>query len=144
MRGVVSKGKKVIEVKQKELYEIDEDGEFLHKTELIKKKEAELRKNYSFVDPKRKKNAETLIKRAAFMDISLLELESIINLKGYEEEYKNGANQYGTKKRSQVDTYNVMVKNHIACIKQLEDMMEKDRTSQETGDDLMEFLKTGK
>ena len=55
MRGVVSKGKKVIEVKQKELYEINEDGEFLHKTELIKKKEAELRKNYSFVDPKRKK-----------------------------------------------------------------------------------------
>ena len=61
MRGVVSKRKKAIEVKQKELYEIDEDGEFLHKTELIKKKEAELRKNYSFVDPKRKKNAETLI-----------------------------------------------------------------------------------
>lgn len=131
-------------MKQKELYETNDDGEFLHKVELIKKKEAELRKSYSFSDQKRKKNAETLIKRAAFMDVSLLELESIINLKGYEEEYKNGANQYGTKKRSQVDTYNVMVKNHIACIKQLEDMAEKDRASQDSGDDLMEFLKAGK
>ena len=144
MTGVVSKGKKVIEIRKKELYEINEDGEFLHKTELINKKEEELKTNYTFVEKKRKKNAETLIKRAAFMDISLLELESIINLKGYEEEYKNGANQYGTKKRSQVDTYNVMVKNHIACIKQLEDMVEKDRASQDTGDDLMEFLKAGK
>lgn len=131
-------------MKQKEMYKTNENGEFLYKTELIKKKEAELKKSYSFMDPKRKKNAETLIKRAAFMDISLLELESIINLKGYEEEYKNGANQYGTKKRSQVDTYNVMVKNHIACIKQLEDMAEKDRASQDTGDELMEFLKAGK
>ena len=39
---------------------------------------------------------------AAFMAVSMMELEHIINLKGYTEEYQNGANQRGIKKCSEV------------------------------------------
>ena len=41
-------------MRKKELYEINEGGEFLHKAELITKKEAELKESYTFVDKKKK------------------------------------------------------------------------------------------
>lgn len=67
--------------------------------------------------------AEKLIENAAFMAVSLRELQEIINVKGYTEEYQNGDNQFGTKKSSEVDIYNTMVKNFNATMKQLIDML---------------------
>lgn len=43
--------------------------------------------------------AEKLIENAAFMAVSLTDLQRIINEKGYTEEYQNGENQFGTKSR---------------------------------------------
>ena len=62
--------------------------------------------------------AEKLIENAAFMAVSLTDLQRIINEKGYTEEY-----QFGTKKSSEVDIYNTMVKNFNATMKQLIDML---------------------
>ncbi len=67
--------------------------------------------------------AEKLIENAAFMAVSLTDLQRIINEKGYTEEYQNGENQFGTKKSSEVDIYNTMVKNFNATMKQLIDML---------------------
>ena len=67
--------------------------------------------------------AEKLIENAAFMAVSLADLQKIINKKGYTEEYKNGENQSGTKRTPEVDIYNTMVKNFNTTMKQLIDML---------------------
>lgn len=67
--------------------------------------------------------AEKLIENAAFMAVSLNDLQRLINEKGYTEEYQNGENQFGTKKSSEVDIYNTMIKNFNTTMKQLIDML---------------------
>lgn len=74
----------------------------------------------------RLKIATGLIERAAFMAASLKELEAAINEKGYTDEYQNGESQRGTKKASEVEIYNTMVKNYTAAIKALVDMAPED------------------
>ena len=63
------------------------------------------------------------IKNAAFMAVSLEELQEIINEEGYTVEYQNGANQSGTKQSDAVKTHIAMTKNHAAIIKQLCDLV---------------------
>ena len=60
------------------------------------------------------------------MAASLYELRQIINVKGYTEEYQNGANQKGVKKSSEIEIYNTMIKNFSAVMKQLTDLLPKD------------------
>lgn len=60
---------------------------------------------------------------AAFMAVSLEELQEIINEEGYTVEYQNGANQSGTKQSDAVKTHIAMTKNHAAIIKQLCDLV---------------------
>lgn len=124
--------------------EFDETGKLLNKEDLIEKEKAKLKRSYAKMDAKRKKNVEAMISSAAFMAISLLELEYIINLKGYTEEYKNGANQSGMKKCSEVEIYNNMAKNYLSYMKQLDDMLLKDKGKETPDDELMKFLTGGK
>ena len=122
--------------------EYDEDGKMKNKESLISSKVAELRRTYRGIDDSRKKNAEMLIPNAAFMCVSMMELENIINKKGYSEEYQNGANQKGVKKCSEVETYNNFAKNYLSYIKQLDDMLQK--AGGPTKEDvLMEYLTGG-
>ena len=65
---------------------------------------------------------ESLIRNAAFMAVSLEELQEIINEEGYIVEYQNGENQKGTKQSDAVKTHIAMTKNHAAIIKQLADL----------------------
>ena len=122
--------------------EYDEDGKMKNKESLISSKVAELRRTYRGIDDSRKKNAEMLIPNAAFMCVSMMELENIINKKGYSEEYQNGANQKGVKKCSEVETYNNFAKNYLSYIKQLDDMLQKSGGSSKE-DELMEYLTGG-
>lgn len=64
-----------------------------------------------------------IISRAAFMAVELSKLERQISAEGCVSEYQNGANQFGTKKSPEVETYNTMVKNYAAVMKQLTDML---------------------
>lgn len=76
------------------------------------------------------------------MGASLYELRQIINEKGYTEEYQNGANQKGIKKCSEVETYNTMIKNYMATIKQLTDLLPKEtaKIAEAAGDGFEEFI----
>ena len=96
-----------------------ETGELLNKEAMIKKELKKIKSIYKDLDLKRKKNAESLMNSAAFMAVSMMELEHIINLKGYTEEYQNGANQKGIKKCSEVEIYNNLAKNYLSYVKQL-------------------------
>ena len=69
---------------------------------------------------------KSLIENAAFMSVTLSDLQEVINRDGAVCEYKNGENQYGIKKSPEIDIYNTMVKNHMAIMKQLNELLPKD------------------
>lgn len=73
-------------------------------------------------DKATKTKVSFLIDKVAFMSVSLEELQSIINCKGYTEEYQNGANQSGIKKSAAIDIYNSLIRNYVTAVKQLCDI----------------------
>lgn len=99
--------------------------EVMEKDEIIEAEKRRLAGIYTRMDAKTKKATQSLIDEAAFMGASLYELRTIINEKGYTEEYQNGANQKGIKKCSEVEVYNTMIKNYMGTIKQLTDLLPK-------------------
>lgn len=98
----------------------------LDKATRIKKEISRLNKLVKKVDEKKKKAIVSLINNAAFMAVTLEDLQVEINENGVTEKYKNGANQYGVKKSSAVEVYNAMIKNHMQVMKQLTDLLPKE------------------
>lgn len=97
---------------------------------------------FSDLDSKQRSAIMPLIQNAAFMKVSLEDLQEIINRDGVTEVYQNGANQYGVKQSAAVQSYNVMIKNYAAAIKTISSMIPPDR--QPTESELyLEALKTG-
>lgn len=88
----------------------------------IKTEKQKLTRQFSKVDPKKKKLVTSLIENAAFMIVTLEDLQEEINRIGPVSVYQNGENQWGTKKSPEVDVYNTMIKNHMAIMKQLTDL----------------------
>jgi hypothetical protein len=68
--------------------------------------------------------ARKLISRAAFLAVTIDELEKDISKNGYEEEYRNGEFQYGKKKSAAAELHVTYTKNLIAVMKQLNDMLD--------------------
>ena len=85
----------------------------------IKREINRLKRVFRDLDKNKLQTVESLIRNAAFMAVSLEELQEIINEEGYTVEYQNGANQSGTKQSDAVKTHIAMTKNHAAIIKQL-------------------------
>ncbi len=116
-------------------------------TERKKQKEAKIRRElnklkriFKSLPPDTKDTVASLIANAAFMAVTLEELQEEINLNGTTERYQNGDNQFGVKKSSAVEVYNTMIKNHMGCIKQLTDLLPK-ATTAGPGDDFDDFAK---
>lgn len=95
----------------------------LSKQERIKKEQCRLRAIFKDLDGNKKKLVTPLIDKAAFMSIELDELQEQIEQEGWISEYKNGENQYGTKRSPEADTYIALSKNYAAVIKQLVDLV---------------------
>ena len=91
----------------------------LPKEQKIKRELTRLKKIFTDLDQNKLQIVESIMKNAAFMAVSLEELQEIINEEGYTVEYQNGANQSGTKQSDAVKTHIAMTKNHAAIIKQL-------------------------
>ena len=92
------------------------------KEEKVKKEIRRLRKVFTALDKNKLAIAESLIEVAAFMRISLDEIQSDINKKGYTEKYQNGANQSGVKQSSSVEIHISMTRNLATIMKQLVDL----------------------
>lgn len=60
-----------------------------------------------------------LIQNAAFMRVTLDDLQEIIAEQGPVEEYKNGENQFGMKQSAALQSYNALIKNYGATVKTL-------------------------
>lgn len=111
--------------KRKELPLDIQISETIDKEELIKKEVTKLTRIFKSLSAGTKSSITNLINEAAFMSVSLSELRTIINKKGYVEEYQNGENQKGIKKAAEVDIYNSLIKHYMAIMKQLLDLLPK-------------------
>ncbi|MCL2080245.1 MAG: hypothetical protein FWH17_10505 [Oscillospiraceae bacterium] len=98
------------------------DSKELTKEERIKREAARLRRVFKDLDKNKLQSVKSLIDNAAFMAVSLEELQEKINENGYTEEYQNGANQWGTKQSEAVKIHIAMTRNHAAAIKMLAEL----------------------
>lgn len=94
----------------------------LTKDQKIKKEIARMKRVLKDLDKNKLQIVEPLIKNAAFMAVSLPEIEAVINEQGYTVEYQNGANQFGTKQSDEVKTHLAMTKNLATVLKTLADI----------------------
>jgi hypothetical protein len=91
----------------------------IERNEKISAEIARLQSVFAAIPENVKKVVSSLIENAAFMTVTLAELQEKMNKSGTVSKYKNGENQYGTKKSPEVEIYNSMIKNHMAIIKEL-------------------------
>ena len=82
-----------------------------------------LKRIFKNLDQNKKSLVTPLIEKAAFMSVELDELQAVIENEGWTSEYKNGANQYGTKKSPEAETYIALSKNYAAIIKHLTELV---------------------
>ncbi|MEL3973058.1 hypothetical protein AAEO50_12300 [Rossellomorea oryzaecorticis] len=105
----------------------------------IKKELRRLNNIFKDIEQGKKDTVRSLIENAAFMSVILDELQQHIAENGTVSEYQNGANQWGTKISPEAQIYNSMIKNHMAIVKQLTDLL-KDDDKDEDDDELMKFI----
>ena len=96
---------------------------FAEKSELIKKETRRLKKIFKDLEPNKLKTVDALISRAAFITVSLQELEEQLNRDGWVEEYQNGRNQSGLKKSAAAEVHISLTKNLSTIMKQLMELV---------------------
>jgi hypothetical protein len=114
---------------------------FLAKQARISDEIKRLSRIFGKIDKKTKSAVKSLIENAAFMAITLADLQDDMNRLGVVSEYQNGENQWGTKKSPEVEIYNTMVKNHASIIKQLTDLLPPPATPEGKDDELDRHIK---
>ena len=89
----------------------------------IKKEKARLEDIFKDLEENKLKTCRALIDRAAFITVSLEDLEEQLNATGWVESYQNGENQSGMKKAAAADVHISLTKNLNAIVKQLLDLV---------------------
>lgn len=79
-------------------------------------------------DDNTKKIATPLIENASYMKVELAHLKKYNIKNGIKEFYMNGKGQFGYKESVESKTYNTMIKNYIAVVKQLNDILPKGKS----------------
>ena len=112
----------------------------LTKMERISKEERRLKKYYKEVKPDKRAVTDGLIRRAAFMRISLEDMEVDLDVNGFYELFSQSENQDPyERERPVARQYQSMNKNYQSIIKQLTDLLPKE-LPKEDGDDFDEFV----
>ena len=93
------------------------------KEKKIKKETKRLQEVFKDLDPNKLKTVDALIARAAYITVSLQELEEQLNRDGWVEEYNNGRLQSGMKKSAAAEVHISLTKNLNAIMKQLLDLV---------------------
>lgn len=91
----------------------------------VEKEKRRLKDLFKELDKSKIQLAENLIYNAAYMSVELSYLKKHNIEFGIKETYMNGANQFGYKESIESKTYNTMIKNYMASIKQLNEMLPK-------------------
>ena len=95
----------------------------LTKEKRIEREQKRLMQIFSGIDENKLQVVTPLIDRAAFITVSLEDLEEDLNRDGWVEPYQNGANQGGMKKSASADVHISLTKNLNAITKQLIDIV---------------------
>ena len=85
----------------------------------VAKEKKRLLEIFKDLEPNKLQTCRALIDRAAFITVSLQELEEQLNESGWVEYYQNGENQSGIKKAAAADVHISLTKNLNAITKQL-------------------------
>ena len=85
----------------------------------VKKEKERLNELFKDLEPNKLQTCQALIDRAAFITISLEDLEAQLNKIGWTEYYQNGETQSGWKKSAAADVHISLTKNLNTIIKQL-------------------------
>lgn len=115
-------------------------SDILTKEERIKKEIGKLKRLLKELPPDRLKAAEGLVKRIAFMQITLEDLEADINENGTVETFSQTENISYDRQRPAAQIYNTTIKNYTTACKQLFDML-PDGKPKSDADELMAFVK---
>ena len=103
--------------------EKEQDSPVKDITEDVKKEEKRILKNLKCLSNEQISANKDFIHQLAFQTVTLKNLSDDIAKNGVKEKYKNGANQWGYKDRTEVKTYNNMFKNYQSAIKQLNELI---------------------
>ena len=93
------------------------------KEERIKKELNRLKRIYRVLTPNKLAIVTPLLENAAFMKVTLEDLQKIINDNGCSDEYQNGANQFGKKASADLQAYNSLIKNYNTVSDRLEKLL---------------------
>lgn len=93
--------------------------EELSKNVRISEEYARLASKFVNADKNKRAVIESLLQNAAFMAVTLQDLQEIINEEGATEVYQNGEHQHGLKQSSAMQAYNSLVKNYMNVMKSL-------------------------
>ena len=95
----------------------------IKKTTRIQREKDRLSEIFKDLELNKRKTCAALIDRAAFITISLEDLEEQLNASGWIEPYQNGENQSGMKKAAAADVHISLTKNLNTIVKQLLDLV---------------------
>lgn len=110
------------------------------KDRLIKSDESGLKRMFTNLDPKKQQLAYRLCAKAAYIKVSLDELQEDIDKNGYYEKFSQGKDQEPyDRRRPVVDTFNSLTTNYQRYMKQLAEMIPKQVVA-EKGDGFEEFV----
>jgi len=113
------------------------------KDERIKKTINRLKKLLKNLPSEKKKVAEGLVQRIAFMQVTLEDLEADINENGTVEQFSQTPDIVYERERPAARIYNTTIKNYTSACKQLFDLLPDDKPKPDTAE-LMNFLKGAK
>lgn len=104
----------------------------------IKEEEKRLYKIFDGIDEKCKETISGLVKRAAFIQVSLEDLEKDISEYGFTEMFSQGDQTPYPRERPAYKVYCSMNTNYQKIIKQLTDLLPKDEGNGQGGGDSFE------
>ena len=111
----------------------------IEKEKRIKAEESRLKRIYKKIGSEKMNLAIGAIQRAAFLRVSLQELEDDINENGYTEKFQQGNQEPYDRKRPNAETYKSFYDSYLKTVKQLTDMLPKAEPKPET-DEFDEFI----
>lgn len=120
---------------------VDSVTNYLEKSKRIKREVSRLKKLFKDIDENKKKLVFTTIDDVAFMTITMQDLRESIIRDGTTVEYKNGANQYGTKQSPDAQLYLQLSQKQTQAMKILVDCLPKtEKNNKGPEDDFDDFV----
>jgi hypothetical protein len=98
----------------------------LTKEKRIRTEYARMRELFSPLPENELRFCDPLLQNAAFMKVTLEDLQVAINENGVTDEYRNGANQNGTKASAELQAYNSTAKVYNALMDKLSAKLPKE------------------